>query len=533
MLLTVTPLENPGPPSPVPPPTAPKPKKDNARLQRLLRKAAKRSGPQPPPAQSPKAYRSTLSPVTEGDLESPEPTAPQRPQLSPLNLPTRFQTKGLTHRVPSPYPKQRGFTFTVSEQHSLSQYLSPSPIPEAASPCTAGSGSHDNAFLFPPERSASDNPSLRVNANVSPRPTTPRHVTFNPSVKHTVAPLITVSDLPLIITTETDSQSTGLISINIDETFTEESQSVTVVSNAECGNDTIQNVPDQQASISIHVSCSPVSSENKPTPKPVTSQTPEVTKTSVEGLRVVEVSCNASLAPSKPTDVNQTTNQVCTTDGVQPLPSEVKTKSLQEAISPSKDNKTLPKNSTEKDGSTFTKSPNTEEGSLLKTPERPKAPRKKPGGGWARLMKHLVVEPDEPKFPETQPEGKDTKTEEEKEAGTERTQQSKGQRANKMWDALLYHMATSNKGQEKPGSPQGSAPAPPSMPFLRSRLPLLLHRPRFDARKLKEAASRPLRRVTAFFHRRLAEKESSTFNRTASGWSLRGEDAHPENTVEQ
>ncbi|KAM5138903.1 proline-rich protein 33 [Mantella aurantiaca] len=544
MLLTVTPLEDPGPPSPVPPATAPKPGKDNARLQRLLRKAAKKSGAQPLPTQSPKTFRSTLSPVTEGDVESPEPTAAQKHLPTPINLPPRFQMRGVIHRVPSPYPKQHSFTFTVTEQHSLNQYLSPSPTPDTSSPRPSGSSTYDNPFLFPSGGNTSDQASLRVNANASPRPCTPRHVTFNPTPNaQPVVPLITVSELPVFIVPESETE---LDFPNKGQNIIE-NQSNTIVSNAESGHFTLKSpLPDQTRPINTSISCSTVCLEDSPTTlQAVAASSVTTNKTEiVECSRVAEISSNTSTLPSRPTDVNQTPTPAQTTDGGFPVVAEVKTTNSPppEVISSPKPVEAKPAIS-ETHVSSAAKLPNLKEGNLLKSPERPKPPRKKPGGGWARLMKHLVVEPDEPTFSEPQKtEGKDTKTEEAKVADTEATQPSKGLRANKMWDALLYTMATSNKVQEKPASAEGSTPeaatapaaAPSQFSFLRFRLPLLLHRPRFDARKLKEAAARPLRKVTAFFHRRFADKStSSTFNRTASGWSIKGEDAEQENKGEE
>ncbi|XP_075044018.1 proline-rich protein 33 [Mixophyes fleayi] len=530
MLLTVTPLENPGPPSPAPPPTAPKPKKDNARLQRLLRKAAKRSNVQPSPTQPHKAFRSTLSPVSEADLESLSPTAAlQKHQPLTLNLPTRFPTRQAT-RVPSPYPKQRGFTFTVVEQHSLNQYLSPSPVPEpSSSPRPIVTSTHNTTFLYPTGGNTPVHASVEVNANDTPWPCTPQ-----------TKPNLNISDPPVIIVHKTIQKNTGLIS-PIADMKVEKRQSDPIVLNTESGSCTpkdgdvslskapgcfrsVPKIPEgplfvQQEPTHTSVGCSSLSLDNKPTQQLATCPTPLVTANKGivrECSRVVEISCSTSL----PSGSNKTITEVKTTDSTNGR-SEVTLKSLPAKVTSSPNIAGSTHATTVTDSSTTSgKLPNSED--LLKTPERPKPPRKKPGGGWARLVKHLTVEPEELKFPEPQKaEGKDEKTGGDVGATTEGIQQSKGLRANRMWDALLYHMATSTKGLEKPGSA-----VPPPLPFLRSRLPLLLHRPRFDARKLKEAASRPLRRVTAFFHKRITEKEKapSSFNRVASGWSIRGEE---------
>lgn len=522
MLLTVTPLENPGPPSPAPPPTPPKPRKDNAKLQRVLRKAAKKGGVQASPTPTTKTYRSTLSPVSEADLENIESAAPQKHKKPPsINLPPRFQLKGIIHRAPSPYPKQK-FTFTVSEQQSLNQYLSSSPVPDAPSPNPFRSSSPNTLFLYPQGGNTSDRLSPRLIANSSPRPCTPQAIETSP--KQPLVSHLQVLTTPAIIVHETNGNDSGPASLNKDETVNK--TQIDGYSTPKCedtklskGSSCPRSIPDQEESTYKPIGCSS-SSENEPI-KPVSTSTTSKMADKTEIVhnlsKVVEIPQGVSTNDTRTTSVNQTLTIVNSTVIVKSVPAEV-------TITPKTTGTTHVTSTTDK----ITKSdmfPKSEELTLLKSPEKPKPPRKKPGGGWARLVKHLVVEPEEPKFTELQKA--EDKTEEsvgEKKDAIEGTQKSKPNRANKMWDALLYRMATTNKEQEKPGST-----APPPLPFFRSRLPLLLHRPRFDARKLKEAASRPLRRVTAFFHRRVAEKEtSSTFNRTASGWSIRGEEAKQE-----
>ncbi|XP_069821762.1 proline-rich protein 33 [Dendropsophus ebraccatus] len=523
MLLTVTPLEDPGPPSPVPPPTPPKPRKDNAKLQRLLRKAAKRSV-QASPTLTSKSYRSTLSPVSEGDLENLEPATSQKNKKPPpLNLPPRFQMKGVTHRAPSPYPKQK-FTFTVSEQQSLSQYLSPSPVPDAPSPQPFRCSSPNIQFLYPQGGNTPDRLSPRVIANSSPRPCTPQTIETSP--KQPPVPQLQVLPSPAIVIHEAHGNDGEPLSSNKNETVNK--TQIDGLSTPKCedtklpaGSSFHISIPDQQElTFKPSASCS---LQNEPT-KLVSTLTPsKVTDKEIvhDISKVVEIPNIVSTNSLRTTSVNQ----ALPTGTVKQPEITVTTVSVEVTISPKSTGTTPVTSSTDK----LDMVPKTEQTTILKPPEKPKPPRKKPGGGWARLVKHLVVEPEEITFPEPQKtEDKTEKSVGEKKAATEGTPQSKTNRANKMWDALLYHMATANKEQEKPGSTPGST-APPQLPFFRSRLPLLLHRPRFDARKLKEAASRPLRRVTAFFHRRVAEKEtSSSFNRTASGWSIHGEEAKQE-----
>ncbi|KAM3919352.1 proline-rich protein 33 isoform 1-T2 [Leptodactylus fuscus] len=526
MLLTVTPLENPGPPSPIPPPTPPKPRKDNAKLQRLLRKAAKKSAAQTSPTLTTKTFRSTLSPVSEADLESIESAAPQKHKKPPaIILPPRFQIKGVTHRVPSPYPKQK-FTFTVSEQQSLSQYLSPSPVPDSASPLPFRPTSPNTPFLYPPGGNTADRLSPRVIANSSPRPCTPKAVeTSQKQTVHHVQILTT----PTIIVLETSENDVGPPSPKKEESVNE--TKVDRFSTPKCedtklskGSNCPKSIPVRPDSTNKPSACSP-GPENEPIKPDSTSTTSEMAHKDIveEPSKVVEISHNKSTHDTRTTIVSETSTTVNSTDNPDGQ-SKVTVKTVHLDINISSKT-TGPTNVTPTTVTNSETAPKTEALTILKPPEKPKPPRKKPGGGWARLVKHLVIEPEEPKFPEQQKaEDKTGKSVEAQKATTEGTQESKSNRANKMWDALLYRMATTTKEPEKPGQT-----APPPLPFFRSRLPLLLHRPRFDARKLKEAAARPLRRVTAFFHRRVADKTTpGTFNRTASGWSIRDENAEDE-----
>ncbi|KAM4617315.1 proline-rich protein 33 isoform 1-T2 [Discoglossus pictus] len=558
MLLTVTPLADVGPPSPAPPPTAPKPSKDNARLQRLLRKGAKRGGVQASPTMPPKSFRSTLSPVSEADLESSEPTAPKKLIPPPLNLPPRFQIKAVTHRVPSPYPKHRGFTFTVVEQQSLNQFLSspqprqtPSPRPPDANILDVQSQDHD---MHPPCSPGGKEPPYCSQGSATPKTSTP---TLS-AMSH--APISNIRTTTVLSLPVTPQKSSGHLSPKIEETRNEgqSNKDIMITENgyqiqksghtgsamtASClSNDVAAELPtivltDQKGDTYKPGGCCSISPVVTPTTQTTLSPSPEDTnKKGPLCSGDVDIPHQMSTHDTGHKDTIQTPalRDTDVHSGSCTLPPGTT------SISPSSELTALPKGQctsimgkhkvpgTEVLQPTI-KAAVPEEMNLLKNPERARPPRRKPGGGWARLVKHLVVEPDEPTFPEQQKPGdKKEKAGENVGSATEVPQQSRSSRANKMWDALLYHMSTPSKVQDKPGSE-----APPALPFLRSRLPLLLHRPRFDARKLKEAVSRPLRRVNAFFHRRTGDKPISTFNRTASGWSIRAEDAQQGDDVDK
>ncbi|XP_051578598.1 uncharacterized protein LOC127455068 [Myxocyprinus asiaticus] len=177
----------------------------------------------------------------------------------------------------------------------------------------------------------------------------------------------------------------------------------------------------------------------------------------------------------------------------------------------------------------------------LKAVQKPKGLKAKLSG-WTRLKKHMVVEPDAPSFPESETEKNAEKTNSKtsgnnKSAGTK--EESAGQdvvkmkeepRSAKMWDALLFHMFStkenimkqinSNKTEEQRKKIEKDDQLVPS--FV-NRLPVLLYSPRFDARKLKEAAAKPLNKIATAFERGLLQRkqkgeEPKDFNRIAKGF---------------
>ncbi|XP_036390763.1 nascent polypeptide-associated complex subunit alpha, muscle-specific form [Megalops cyprinoides] len=179
---------------------------------------------------------------------------------------------------------------------------------------------------------------------------------------------------------------------------------------------------------------------------------------------------------------------------------------------------------------------------LLKAFQKPKGLKSKLSG-WTRLKKHMVVEPEEPKFPEAEPNskkdtpnGKQEKQNGQGKGSSETRQQtgsqdgkSKGTRAIKMWDAVLFQMFSTkenilqqinaNKSEAERKNTQKEIPS-----FVH-RLPILLYSPRFDARKLKEAASKPLTKIATMFelgllNRKHHDEEPKDFNRTAKGFTV-------------
>ncbi|KAK7916507.1 hypothetical protein WMY93_012268 [Mugilogobius chulae] len=100
---------------PYPPPLLPKPGKDNIRLQKLLKRSAKKKAAAQA-SQSAAPFRSSLSPVNEAspDLEhsdhsSTPPKTPETPHSFYSHQPPRFLVKPVKpyQHVASPYPSVR------------------------------------------------------------------------------------------------------------------------------------------------------------------------------------------------------------------------------------------------------------------------------------------------------------------------------------------------------------------------------------------------------------------------------------------
>ncbi|XP_062847096.1 mucin-2 [Trichomycterus rosablanca] len=165
--------------------------------------------------------------------------------------------------------------------------------------------------------------------------------------------------------------------------------------------------------------------------------------------------------------------------------------------------------------------------------------------GWSRLKKHLVVELEEPKFPETEAElNKDSvdstaqkpNQQEDQDKDKDNTGENEGRdapRAAKMWDAVLFQMFSTkesimqqieaNKSEEQKKE-EAKQIEQKDIPAFAHRLPVLLYSPRFDARKLREAASRPVTKIATVFEmgligRKNKDEEPKDFNRTAKGFS--------------
>ncbi|KAI7814935.1 hypothetical protein IRJ41_024208, partial [Triplophysa rosa] len=177
----------------------------------------------------------------------------------------------------------------------------------------------------------------------------------------------------------------------------------------------------------------------------------------------------------------------------------------------------------------------------LKAAQKPKGLMAKLSG-WIKLKKHMVVEPEEPSFPEPEIEKNaqnvDIKTTDNEEsagvteelAGQDVVKRKAEPRALKMWDAVLFQMFSTkenimkqihaDKTEEEQKHVEKDDQVVPSFVH---RLPILLYSPRFNARKLKEAAAKPLTKIATAFERGLLSRkqkgeEPKDFNRTAKGF---------------
>lgn len=192
---------------------------------------------------------------------------------------------------------------------------------------------------------------------------------------------------------------------------------------------------------------------------------------------------------------------------------------------------------------------------LLKAFQKPKGMKSKLSG-WSRLKKHMVVEVEEPTFPEAEtalkkeaPDGTAQKPSEQKPQGKEADKISEeptgksqedtdSPRAAKMWDAVLFQMFSTKESimqqieaskTDEQKKEESKLDKPKEIPSFAHRLPVLLYSPRFDARKLREAASRPVTKIATVFEmgligRKGKDEEPKDFNRTAKGFAAKSTD---------
>lgn len=164
--------------------------------------------------------------------------------------------------------------------------------------------------------------------------------------------------------------------------------------------------------------------------------------------------------------------------------------------------------------------------------------------GWTRLKKHMVVEPEAPEFPQLEAKSQVDSCDSSKKtddggngispadqcANQEVVLETQAPKALKMWDALLFQMFSTKErimqqinATKKETDKKAPKDSQADVPSFVNRLPILLYSPRFDARKLKEAAEKPLTKIAAVFEKGLIkrkgqEEEKKDFNRKARGF---------------
>ncbi|PKU49211.1 proline-rich protein 33-like [Limosa lapponica baueri] len=522
-----------------PPPTLPKPGKDNLRLQRLLKKAAKKNAVLA--SEQAKPFRSSLSPVNEAspDLEhnesappaeTPETTAP--PSTS---LPTRLSIKPVTHRVPSPFRKSKPFTLKVTEQRRIAEHLRITTSPampmlhKPSAPETPQQPEGIDIHLPSPGNSSifvcpQPPPSSTPSKERAPEVTyiTKVHTYFHsvkppraktPTSNQTQATTSHGDKRPSSPAAETSccEQSPGQIPV--------------LLNDSKATAPTIEPPLLPAAEAEPFKEPKPVPTEESikaPSPKPSTSDSHTNKPTTHESDMEISGSERAPELPKQDGDIlkpstpstpwrqeHPQTATIAETDTMGATSTDTKTEHVtQPHLTPS-----LPNTS-----------PHLKAEPALPSVEAAKPPGAN-AGGWHRLRKHLMVQPEEPNFPE--PESEKVGQEEESKEDSSQAIISQDHRlfksrATRMWDAILYQI-TINK-EKKQQAEEKKLQKEESI-FLPRRLPILLHKPRFDARKLKELAAKPMTKITTVlevgrFRPKVAEEHTKSFNRTASGWSV-------------
>ncbi|XP_044115898.1 proline-rich protein 33-like [Neovison vison] len=437
-------------PSGPPPPLLPKPGKDNVRLQKLLRKAARKkmTGAGPPVPLG--AFRTSLSPVSEASHDQ-EPTAPyptEAPPLTEASRPVaawpRSAHSSVIHHVASPLQKSP-LPFSLAQRRSLAarfKATGPQLAPPAPAPSRPPSGL---AQVSAPTAGVTHVSHLHIQLVPSPQARTPEPQQTAPDggpggqdrdtapCPPRAQPLVPVAHIRLL---PPEAASP----------WPEEPPAPRPPPGSEVSGPT-------EASTQVVLPVAPTSCSRGPSPQEPTPEGPAVEP--LEGLAASGPAAEAELG-SGPCGASP------------PAP--------------------------------------------LSGPHPCPVPRVAPKpqlSGWTRLKKQLVEEAEAPPLPgqEQSPErGEQAVT-----APVGPASRPPASRASRMWDAVLYRMSVA-KTQSGLAGPEDRAGALAGL----GRLPFLC-RPRFNARKLQEAATRPPPTVRPVLD--LSPKPKN-FNRTAAGWRL-------------
>ncbi|XP_068539520.1 proline-rich protein 33 [Anas acuta] len=514
-----------------PPPTLPKPRKDNLRLQQLLKKAAKKNALLA--AEQSKSFRSSLSPVNEAssDLEHDSLPPTETPEASApacTSLTSHLSVRPVTHhRVPSPIRRGKPFALKVTEQRRIAEHLRFTTPPAEPPPHRPGAPQTPQQPGGPDAHlPAPDNPSILIVPQ--PPPSSTPHEERAPEVTYVtkVHTYFRSVKAPRAKTPTSQTQAT---------TSSEEQRSSPPASEPSPG-----QIPapldDSKAPAPTLEPPLPAAAEAEPphhTPRPASPQEPTTAplpKPSTSDAHSHEVTAHGSdteipgserapelpeadsesLKPSTPSTpwrpAHPETASPAQADSTGATTADTK---VEHAVHP-QPAPSLPNTSPP----------------LKAEPAAASGEAARPGAdGWHRLRKHLMVQPETPSFPEPETEKPGQEEGNKKDSSQEvisRDIRPFKSRAMRMWDAILYQM-TVNK-ERKQQAEEKKAQKEASF-FLPRRLPILLHKPRFDARKLRELAAKPMARISTVFEvgrygPRGAKEHTRSFNRTASGWSV-------------
>ncbi|XP_045626664.1 proline-rich protein 33 [Ursus americanus] len=430
-------------PSGPPPPLLPKPGKDNARLQKLLRKAARKkmTGGGPPVPLG--AFRTSLSPVSEAShdqeltalhpAEAPRPSEAPRPTEAacPVAALLRSPRSSVTQHVASPLQKT-AFPFSFTQRRSLATHFKatgPQLATPAPDPARSPSGSTQ---VSAPTAGVAHVSQVHIRLVPSPQARTPeprqtapdggpggqdRDTAPCPPGAQTLVPAAHIRPLPT------------------------EAQAASPWPEVPPGSEV--SVPREAPTY-----CSPGPSPHGPTsegPEAKHLEAPPVSGPATEA-ELVSRPCGAS-SPGQ-------------LSGLHPCPV-------------------------------------------------PKVAHKPQLSGWTRLKKQLMEEAEVSPFPG--PEQTPERGEQEGTAPAGPVPRPPASRVSRLWDAVLYRMSVAKSQSSPAGARDGTC----TLAGL-GRLPFLC-RPRFNARKLQEAATRPPPMVHSVLD---LNPKPKNFNRTAAGWRL-------------
>ncbi|XP_068964721.1 proline-rich protein 33 [Petaurus breviceps papuanus] len=498
---------SPYPPA-LPPPLLPKPAKDNLRLQKLLKRAAKKKANVTTLQAS--SFRACLSPVSEASHDQdvvPQPcpktpgaTAPPVPP-SPLALPTpprilvpaaRSPYRPVIQHVPSPLQK-KSFSFSLTQQRSLAEHF------KMTTPQFGVPGPDSFAAIA-----------------------APREVTHISQVHIHVGPVLSPQSVAPVVTPTTGSWRDGeqdSASTEAQERLGPQGQGVATPK--------LEVTPQPSAIAQIPVDhIQPLSPCPEPSSAASLPPSAEATapKQAITKIVVPIAPTYRSPGPSQNSPLPRSPSARAEPCPVPPKPSTAYLK-----VAAASEPKQQPP------GPSSTSSPEppkeTQLSSMLspalggEVPKAAPTPMPRPHlGGWSLLRKQLIVAPEAPPFPE--PEGAKAQLEQASKAPCEPVTSTVAprplvSRATKMWDAVLYRMSVAKGGNQSENTKEG-AKAPLGQLLGHGSFLPFLYRPRFDARKLREMAAQPPAKVNTVLGVNLRPSLApKNFNRTAACWQLK------------